>query len=172
MLHVTKLLILFTTVLTSTSAALAVPCPADVAAALRAVCPCAGKPGPGGVLSPWPNHGQFVSCVAHFRNTLKTAGCSTAASDVAVPCAANSTCGRTTAVICCMTQQGTCSDPMPGDAIRRGRCGNDPRATCDTARDCTRTRAAVVAAAAKCATTGGTSIGGGSACATCPAPAP
>src|SRR5690348_8869172 len=73
-----------------------VQCPTDVFAALDVACPCAGRPlDSTGTVAPWHNHGQFVSCVAHFRNALRKGHCDDPSSMRAmVRCAARSTCGR------------------------------------------------------------------------------
>jgi hypothetical protein len=69
-----------------------IPCPDDVAAALAAACPCDAA----------ENHGQYVRCVARFRNTLRKSGCLTDAERGVLRCAAHSTCGREGAVVCCV----------------------------------------------------------------------
>jgi len=105
-------------------------CPDDVAAAIEAHCPCdqAG------------NHGDHVSCVVHYRNVLRRAGCLRDAGRGLVPCAARSTCGRPSAVVCCMP------------------CGaND---------DCTMW-ARLARDAASCSASGGTPAGQGTACGMC-----
>src|SRR5688572_9644763 len=67
-------------------------CPVDVTVALAAACPCdAAK-----------NHGQYVRCVARFKNMLRKGGCLTDAERGVLRCAARSTCGRPEAVLCCV----------------------------------------------------------------------
>jgi hypothetical protein len=68
-----------------------IPCPADVTAALEAACPCDTA----------VNHGQHVRCIAHFRNLLRRSGCMTDEARSLMRCAARSTCGRPSAVVCC-----------------------------------------------------------------------
>ncbi len=68
-----------------------IPCPADVAVAMEAACPCDTA----------ANHGEYVRCVARFRNTLRRSGCLTEETRGILRCAARSTCGRPPAVICC-----------------------------------------------------------------------
>src|SRR5690349_9908244 len=64
-------------------------CPTDVGAALATACPCDG---PG---QAWKNHGKYVSCVAHYRNALRKAGCLDAEAKRTIQsCAARSTCGK------------------------------------------------------------------------------
>lgn len=111
-----------------------VPCPADVAAAVEAVCPCDGQAETG---EPWKSHGRYVRCVARFRNALRRAGC-LAADDLreVSRCAARSTCGKANAVVCCLYDGGTCTDPEPGDEVADGFCSNDSQRACDTDDDC------------------------------------
>src|SRR5207247_4586446 len=48
----------------------------------------------------------------HLRNALRKAGCLTADTRRTLArCAARATCGKETAVLCCTTETGTCSDP-------------------------------------------------------------
>ena len=68
-----------------------ISCPTDGAAALAAACPCDAA----------VNHGQYVRCIAHFRNVLKRSGCMTEEARTIMRCAARSTCGRPSAVVCC-----------------------------------------------------------------------
>src|SRR5438128_1587752 len=92
-------------------------CPADVGAALAAACPCSNV----------KNHGQYVSCVVRFRNGLRKQKCLTAETQRTIArCAARSTCGKPTAVLCCtVTGTGTCNgDPMPNDGTKAGTCSN------------------------------------------------
>src|SRR5262245_48946600 len=117
MLNATRLLMIAAVVLGPWATARAA-CPTDSAAALAAACPCAGTPIAGGGTKPWKNHGQYVSCVTHFRVAMKKAGCLTAAADVDVSCAAQSTCGSNKSVVCCTTTHGTCSDPNPADNVK------------------------------------------------------
>src|SRR2546422_11750851 len=99
-----------------------ITCPPDVASALAEQCPCAGKMLPDGSVAAWRNHGQYMSCIVHLRNALRKAGCLTAdARRTLAHCAARSTCGKETAVLCCVTD-GVCSDPAPGDGTAAGTC--------------------------------------------------
>ncbi len=148
------------------------PCPTDVAAAVAAMCPCAGKMLPDTSVQPWRNHGQYVSCVVHYRNALRKAGCFTDDSvrRTLARCAARSTCGKDT-VLCCHYDLGTCNDPMPGDTVAAGTCGNDPTVACDTSADCTKSTARIAHDADACTVDGGVVVvGGGSVCAPCPPP--
>ncbi len=148
-----------------------VTCPPDVGAALAAACPCDASSGG----QAWKNHGGYVSCVVHFRNDLRKAGCldDTAKRTIA-RCAARSTCGKPNAVLCCFYDtSGTCSDPTPGDLIAAGFCSNDATKACDTNADCiTATGPKLKPSADACIAKGGTPVGGGSVCSTCPSPSP
>jgi len=144
-------------------------CPPDVAAALDAACPCAGKTLPNNSSSPWRNHGQYVSCVVHFRNGLRKAGCLSDATRTTIArCAARSTCGKADMVLCCTTTVGTCNDPMPGDGIAAGTCSNDGTLSCDTSADCTQSHAHLAHDDASCTANGGVDVGAGSVCDPCP----
>ena len=134
-------------------------CPDDVAAAVAAQCPCESQ----------RNHGQYVSCVAHYGNTLRKAGCRMESALRMVRCAALSTCGRPAAVVCCASSTGTCDDPAPGDGDAAGACSNKPWVACDTDADCTRTRVRITRDAATCTAAGGVSGGAGSMCSPCAA---
>ena len=148
-----------------------IPCPADVAAAVAAQCPCPGTTQPDLSVAPWKNHGQYVRCVVHFRNTLRKSGCLTAAErQTTARCAARSTCGKDT-VLCCTYDLGTCSDLMPGDGIKAGVCSNDPTVACDVSADCTKSTSRIEQDATACMAAGGIVVaGGGSVCAPCPPP--
>jgi len=145
-----------------------ITCPADVVSAMAEQCPCAGKMLPDGSVAAWRNHGKYVSCVAHLRNALRKAGCLTADTRRTLArCAARSTCGKVTAVLCCLTDTGVCSDPAPGDGTAAGTCSNAAEMACDTNADCTETRAHLASDEAACTASGGTSIGAGSVCDSC-----
>ena len=149
-----------------------ISCPADVVAAVAATCPCAGTMMPNASLQPWRNHGKYVSCVVHFRNTLRKSGCFTDDSvrRTLARCAARSTCGKDK-VLCCHYDLGTCSDPMPGDMVQAGACSNDGTLGCDTAADCTKSSSRIAHDATACSADGGVVIeGGGSVCSACPPP--
>lgn len=143
-------------------------CPADVGLAVATACPCDGSASSG----PWRNHGKYVSCVAHARNMLRRQGCLTDAARTLQRCAARSTCGKTGAVLCCVTTPGTCTgDPMPADGTAAGTCVADATRACDTNADCAVTKGPTLASSADaCVAAGGTPSGPGSVCASCPAP--
>jgi hypothetical protein len=162
------------TLLISAGSALAkppapIPCPDDVGAALAAQCPCDG---PG---QPWKNHGKYVSCVVRYRNLLRKSGCldDTARRTIAT-CAARSTCGKEGAALCCVYDtSATCDDALPDDGIAAGVCSHDATVVCDTAADCiTATGPTLVRHEERCTDNGGTLVGGGSVCSTCPIPPP
>jgi hypothetical protein len=145
-----------------------IPCPDDVGAALAAQCPCEGRGG-----QAWKNHGGYVSCVVRYRNALRKSGClDDAAKRTIARCAARSTCGKEGAVLCCVYDtSGTCDDPVPGDATAAGVCSNDATVACDTDLDCvTATGPTVARHEERCTDKGGTAVGGGSVCSSCPSP--
>jgi hypothetical protein len=148
-----------------------VPCPADVGAAFAAACPCAGATPSDTSGAAWRNHGQYVKCVVHFRNTLRKSGCLTDDERRTIArCAARSTCGKDT-VLCCHYDLGTCSDPMPGDMVAAGTCSNQPTLACDLTSDCTTSTSGIVHDATVCTADGGVVVdGGGSVCTLCPPP--
>jgi hypothetical protein len=91
-----------------------IQCPADVATALAAACPCDAA----------RTHVRYVACVARWRNALRRARCLGPGPDV-LRCAVRSTCGRAAAVVCCMPagsrvahDAGSCvaSGGVPGGA--------------------------------------------------------
>jgi hypothetical protein len=134
-----------------------ISCPEDVDVAIDETCPCDGQVTEGGT-EPWRNHGQYVRCVVRYRNALRKAGCLSKAEFLGVArCAARSTCGRTGAVTCCLSETGTCSD---------GICSNDADVPCDIDDDCTRTRAKIVRDETACVERGGVA-GTGSVCNAC-----
>jgi hypothetical protein len=123
-------------------------CPQDPVAALAQRCPCDGQ----------QNHGRYVSCVAHYRNALRKAGCLTAdALRTLVRCAARSTCGKTGAVVCCFASAGTCTAGLCQDGVT----------PCTLSTDCTEMASRIANDGASCATAGGTTAGSGSACTAC-----
>lgn len=142
-------------------------CPSDVPAALATACPCDGKHLPDDSVLPWRNHGQYVSCVARFRNTLRKAGCLTAdLMRTVARCAARSTCGKAGTVLCCVSASATCTDPAPGDQTP-GTCSTDAARPCTTDADCTTVRVHVTKDEATCVADGGTAGGAGSVCTAC-----
>ncbi|HEY3189684.1 MAG TPA: hypothetical protein VGJ70_19500 [Solirubrobacteraceae bacterium] len=150
-----------------------VECPADVAAAIATACPCDGAPQPDTTLAPWGNHGAYVRCVVHLRNDLRKGGClDDTLKRTLARCAARSTCGKETAVLCCRYELGTCNDPAPGDTVAAGTCSNDPALGCDVSADCTKSEGKIARDEASCAERGGVAVGSGSVCAPCPPPAP
>jgi hypothetical protein len=150
-----------------------VTCPDDVAVAIAEECPCDGKVMPDSSVQPWRNHGKYVSCVVRFRNALRKAGClDDAARRTIARCAARSTCGKEGAVLCCVYEPGTCSDPVPGDMVAAGACSNDAALVCDVDADCTKSSGGIARDEAVCAERGGVVVGGGSVCTPCPPPAP
>ena len=150
-----------------------ITCPADVETAVAATCPCAGVVLPDTTTAAWKNHGKYVSCVAHFRNQLRKAGCLTDDQKRSIArCAARSTCGKEARVLCCFYDVGTCNDPMPDDAVAAGVCSNDGTVACDVAADCVKSHSRVEHDDASCVADGGVDVGGGSVCQPCPPPAP
>jgi hypothetical protein len=109
----------------------------SVKAAIDADCPCAGLPDGNGGSVPWKNHGQYVRCVTKAKKTeALNAGVARQCLKGVVPCAANSTCGKSNAVAC-VTTSGTClNDPTPGDGVAQGTCDNNSTTVCDTDADC------------------------------------
>jgi len=143
-----------------------VSCPTDVAMAVAVACPCNGTMN-GTTVAPWRNHGQYVRCVAHYRNALRKSGCLTSAQKrTLVSCSARSECGKPDArVACCTTTLGVCSDPLP-DGVPAGTCSNTGLA-CDVADDCAVTTTSFVDAAEGCTAGGGVVEGAGAACSVC-----
>jgi len=96
-----------------------IPCPADVAAALATECPCDAA----------EVHGQYVRCVVRFRNALRRGGCPPDATRGMVSCAARSTCGRPSAVLCCMPAEVTLRARVTRDEARCAAAGGTPEGT-------------------------------------------
>jgi len=134
---------------------------ANALAAIDAACPCAGQTDPTtGAVVAWKNHGQYMKCVAHARNAQAKGGVAKQCLKDVVPCAANSTCGKSAAVAC-ITSTGTClNDPVPGDGIAQGTCDWDTTKACDTDADCAHSMCQIADDAATCTGMGGTSAGG------------
>jgi hypothetical protein len=148
-------------------------CPTDVAASLAGSCPCEGRTAPDGTVTPWRNHGQYVSCVARARNQLRRQGClPDELRRIAQRCAAKSTCGKADAVLCCVITPGACvGDPMPGDGTSAGTCADDATRACDADAHCaTATGPTLASSADACTARGGTPSGSGSVCTACPLP--
>jgi hypothetical protein len=93
-----------------------------VRAAVDAECPCAGVDDGSGGVTPWKNHGKYVRCVAHaVRDETRAAGIKRRCVRGAVPCAAQSACGKRGAV--------PCVTPVPATCVS-GTCSNDPARLC------------------------------------------
>jgi hypothetical protein len=110
---------------------------ASAKTAIDTDCPCAGLLDSTGVTVPWKNHGQYVRCVTKAKKTeARNAGVARQCLKGVVPCAANSTCGKSSAVAC-VTTSGTClNDLNPGDTVAEGTCDSDSTKACDTDADC------------------------------------
>lgn len=94
-------------------------CAPNVGAAVAACCDCNG----------FPNHGQYVRCVAHATNALRKASCLDKAARTSLKrCAARSTCGKPGFVTCCRSKPGVCLD---GTCIK-----TDPPLRCLTSEEC------------------------------------
>ena len=101
----------------------------DVRAAVDAECPCAGTDDGAGGVTPWKNHGKYVRCVAHaVRAEARAAAIKRRCVRGAVPCAAQSACGKRGAVPCVTAVPDTCVG---------GSCSNDPVKACAVDADCT-----------------------------------
>ena len=100
-----------------------------VRAAVDAACPCAGVDDGSGGVTAWKNHGKYVRCVAHaVRAEVRAAGMKRRCVRGAVPCAAQSACGKRGAV--------PCVTPVPATCVA-GTCSNDPAKLCALDADCT-----------------------------------
>jgi hypothetical protein len=128
---------------------------AQAGAAIAAACPCEGKTNPAGEVTPWKNHGGYVSCVTRERNKqAKDLGISKSCVRQATRCAARSTCGKREGFVVCR-QLDACSDALPGDDVAAGVCADDPTVACDTAADCPVLSCSVKSAAEICTDRGG-----------------
>jgi hypothetical protein len=157
----------FSIILLGSAVGVRAECPADPVAEIAATCPCDGPPS-----GAWRNHGKYVSCVVRLRNTLRKDGCLTADVERSIArCAAKSTCGKAGRVLCCYYNGGTCSDPLPGDAVAAGVCSNDGTLACDSATDCVVSHSRIARDETLCVAAGGVAVGGGSLCTACPPPA-
>jgi hypothetical protein len=130
-------------------------------AAVDAACPCAGQPDGLGGTVPWKNHGQYVKCVAKAtKSQSKGAGVARKCVKDVVPCAANSTCGKTDDVACIITTGtcgfvGTCTGgqgcqldtdcPIGETCTLVGTCDNEAK-VCTTDADCSVQSCAVMSA--------------------------
>jgi hypothetical protein len=105
--------------------------PAAVDALLAAVdvsCPCAGTDDGSGGVTPWRNHGKYVRCVAHaVRDVAREAGVKRRCFRGAVPCAAQSACGKRGAAPCITTTPDTCAGTT---------CTGNPARPCTVDADC------------------------------------
>jgi len=91
--------------------------------AIDADCPCAGQSGDNGGTVPWKNHGQYVRCVTKAKKAQALTVARQCLKDV-VPCAANSTCGKSSDDVACVTTtSGTCQNGFCDDATTT--CGGD-----------------------------------------------
>lgn len=145
-------------------AAAAPACDADLVAqagaAIAAACPCGGKVNGAGEVTPWKNHGGYVSCVARERNRqAKALGLSKSCVRTAARCAARSTCGKREGFVVCR-HLDTCSDALPGDGVAAGLCSDDPTVACDTASDCPVLSCSVKSASDICTDQGGVAATG------------
>ena len=135
---------------------------ATAAAEIAASCPCEGKTSPAGEVTPWKNHGQYVSCVTRERNRLaKQLDLSKSCIRSATRCAARSTCGKKEGFVTCRIPD-LCSDTAP-DGVAAGTCSDDPTIACDTAADCPVLRCTIKSSSERCDDQGGIS-GTGSCC--------
>jgi hypothetical protein len=117
-------------------------------------CPCAGLPNDIAGTVPWKNHGQYVRCVTKAKKTeAQNASVARQCLKDVVPCAANSTCGRSSDDVACVTTSGACQSD--------GTCDNDPTKTCATNTECSVASCAVMSPD-EC-----TSAGGSDATVTC-----
>jgi len=115
-------------------------------ATIDASCPCAGADDGSGGITPWKNHGKYVRCVAHAAKAeAREAGVKRRCLRGAVPCAAQSACGKRGAVPCVTAVPDTCVG---------GACNDDPARPCVADGDCT-VLACDVTDADDCATGGG-----------------
>ena len=140
-------------------AALAKPpatCDATAVATARAtiddVCPCAAQSDG----TPWKNHGQYVKCVTKARKAAAASVQKKCLKEV-VPCAAQSTCGKSADIACVITTTATGScqgDPIQGDTLKEGTCVSDPTVACDTDADCSQSTCSAMSQA-DCTTAGG-----------------
>lgn len=91
---------------------------------LETECPCDGQ----------PNHGQYVSCVAHIVNDLVAEGLPTNCKGKLRRCAARSVCGKQERGFgtCTTYEYGTCvaNEGMPST------CDTDPTIECTVDTDC------------------------------------
>jgi hypothetical protein len=122
---------------------------ADAKLAVDAACPCAGKPdGQGGTL-PWKNHGQYVSCVTRATQAeANGAGIARQCLRDVVPCAAHSSCGKSTDV------DVACSTLTLGTCTAQGTCDNDTTKACAADADCSVQSCAIMSSAECAAATG------------------
>lgn len=133
---------------------------ASAKAEVDGTCPCTGKSDGLGGAVPWKNHGQYVSCVAKAsKAAAANAGVAKRCLKDVVPCAANSTCGKSDDVAC-ITTSGVClNDPIPGDLTKEGTCDNDIAVACDTDADCSQPICSVMDPA-DCIAAGGSAAAG------------
>lgn len=113
---------------------------------------------------PWRNHGKYVRCVVKYVNQLRKSGCIEKATRRQLKrCAARSTCGKSAAVLCCISKTEVCNDDDPQDVIP-GMCGDDVDRECLTDDDCTKTKVRLARSPEVCLERGGEPAGTGSMC--------
>ncbi len=93
-----------------------VSCPADVAAAITQACPCNG----------FATHGQYLRCLTHLASEFQRERCPRDAWREAVRCAAWSTCGKPTAVVCCTSSRRGPRTRLSRDAATCTVAGGTP----------------------------------------------
>jgi len=103
-----------------------------------------------------PNHGRYVSCVAHAVRDAVANGLPTNCKGAVTRCAARSTCGKKTGfVTCCFASAGKCGG---------GFCAGNHDVACTSDDMCpARTRCSVKSSSDQCTGQGG-SPGSGSCC--------
>ena len=134
---------------------------ANAKAAIAVDCPCGGKTDVSGATVAWKNHGQYMKCIVHARKSEAKANhvAPQCLKDV-VPCAANSSCGKSSAVAC-QTTTGTCLNIDPNSLT--GSCDNDSAKSCTSDADCSQSSCFIADSADECAASSGT-VTSGSCC--------
>jgi hypothetical protein len=128
---------------------------ADAKAAIGIDCPCGGKTNDSGAPVPWKNHGQYMKCVTHARKSeAKNSGVALRCLKDVVPCAANSSCGKSTVVACEETTLATCENIDPNTLT--GTCANDPAKPCTSDTDCLQSSCFIADSADDCTASSGT----------------
>ena len=124
-----------------------IPCPDDVAAALAAACPCDAA----------ETHGQYVRCMSRFRTALQRGGCLADATGGMVACAARSTCGRPSAVLCCVPADATLRAKVAHDEARCAAVGGASAGTGSVCGACLATTTSTSTSSSSSTTTSSTS---------------